>query len=84
MTAQWIIADSESYRAMLRNGWHDTGFRREWCGGTLVCAMMVIDERKKAKTDGAAAGCRPEQAQAEDDRAEGKRRDTAVPEAFEC
>lgn len=47
MNAQWTIADSESYLEMLRNGWRDTGFHRKWCGGTLVCAMMVIDEGEK-------------------------------------
>jgi len=41
MMAQWVLVDSPLYRMRLETGWRDTGFVREWCGGTVICVMMV-------------------------------------------
>jgi hypothetical protein len=47
--AKWVKGRrSKEYRRRLAEGWRDTGFRREWCGGQLKTVLLCDDECQNA------------------------------------
>ncbi len=45
--AQWVIPDTELYASLIAKGWIDTGYRRTWCGGTLVSAILISESPRE-------------------------------------